>query len=225
VNRFTTRIYEDDNTRQTDEKKGKLTARQKQVLEFIRNFIGREGFPPTVRDIAGTLKIVSLNAVRRHLLALEKKGYLRIEPGRSRGIQLLDQVDKNTFEPADWKNVPIMGKVAAGPLTAAEQDIEGYLSVDPNFWGGSDDMFLLRISGNSMYPRLEEGDLVMVRRQAYAESGSLVVALENDEATVKQLITKNDRKYLHPINPAYSDIELSGTFSINGVVVGLIRKI
>jgi repressor LexA len=224
MKRYSTDIHEEDITPKNEEKKGKITARQKQVLEFIRNYINRDGFPPTVRDIASCLKIISLNAVRRHLLALEKKGYIRIEPGRSRGLQLLDQSGQGMSDSQEWSKVPIMGKVAAGPLTTAEQDIEGYLSIDPDFWGESDEMFLLRISGNSMYPKMEEGDLVLVRRQSYAEPGNLVVAVDNDEATVKQLITKRGKRYLHPLNPTYEDIELSGSFSINGVVTGLIRK-
>jgi repressor LexA len=225
VKRFTTSIHEDNEPLKTPTSKGKITARQKQVLEFVRNFIQRDGFPPTVRDIASCLKIVSLNAVRRHLLALEKKGYLRLEPGKSRGIQLLDELEQSSIEPEDWKKIPIMGKVAAGPLATAEQDIEGYVSIDPDFWGSNDEMFFLRIDGDSMYPRMEEGDLVMVRRQSYAEPGNLVVALENDEATVKQLINRDGKYFLHPINSAYNDIELNSSFSINGVVIGLIRKI
>jgi len=208
----------DSNISTNSGKKKKLTARQEQVLEFIKKSIDTDGFPPTVREIAGFLEIVSLNAVRRHLQALEKKGYLEIEPGKSRGIKLFQ-------DDVHWPQLPIVGKIAAGPMTTAVEDVEGQVVVDPDFWGDTRDMFLLRVRGDSMYPKLEDGDLVVVRRQPFADPGSLVVALMGEEATVKQLVKKDGRFYLHPLNPAYPDIPIESGFSINGLVVGLIRKI
>jgi repressor LexA len=204
-------------------KKNLLTDRQEKVLEFVKDFLEAEGYPPTVRDIAKSLNIVSLNAVRRHLLAIEKKGRIRLEPGKSRGIQILEEPEKQIDEE---RKIPILGRVAAGPLCPAEQDIEGYLDIDPSFWGNSDEIFLLKVKGDSMFPKMEDGDLVVVRKQSSAECGSLIVAVDGDnEATVKQLIKKDGRYLLHPLNPLYKDIETDESFSINGLVIGLIRKL
>lgn len=204
-------------------KNNKLTGRQQQVLDFIIETIKVEGYPPTVRDIAAELGIISLNAVRRHLQALSKKGYIQLEPGKSRGIQVVEEL--SPISSVESTRVPILGRVAAGPLTEAIQDAEGFVSLDEGFWGDTRETFMLRVRGDSMYPRMEDGDLVIVRNQSNANPGQLVVARVEDEATVKKLIKKGDKYYLHPINPDYEDIPVNENSVINGIVMGLIRKI
>ena len=201
-------------------KKKKITDRQKQVLDFIRESVEDQGYPPTVRQIAAHLDIVSLNAVRRHLQALEKKGHIRVEKGRSRGIQLLEEVQS----PVQENYAPLVGRIAAGPLSMAFEEREGEVMLDPEVWGESDELFLLRVKGDSMEPHIKEGDMVVVRRQPYADSSDVVVALVEDEATVKQFMVSDGKYILHPFNPAYEDIPTGENFRINGVVIGLIRK-
>jgi len=202
-----------------NKERGKLTDRQRQVLDFIRDTIGQKGYPPTVRDIANHLDIVSLNAVRRHLKSVEKKGYIHVEPGKSRGIKILDE-DSGEL----GAKLPIVGKIAAGPLSTADEDIEGHVVVDPDFWGEPESLFLLRVKGDSMEPYITEGDMVVVRRQSYADPGEIIVALVENEATVKQIVLKDTRYFLHPFNPVYEDMPTGEDFRINGKVIGLIRK-
>lgn len=201
------------------EKKRKLTARQEQVLNYIRECQEEQGFPPTVRQIASHLNIVSLNAVRRHLQALEKKGHVNVEKGISRGIQLLETVQHETSN-----SIPLVGRIAAGPLSMAEEEVEGKIIMDPELWGNPEDLFLLTVKGNSMEPDIQEGDMVVVRRQPYANPFDIIVALVDDEATVKQLLINKGKYFLHPINRAYDDMPTGEGFRINGVVIGLIRK-
>ncbi|MCE1246899.1 MAG: transcriptional repressor LexA [Firmicutes bacterium] len=200
--------------------KGKITGRQKQVLDFIRHTIDMRGYPPTVRDIASHLSIISLNAVRVHLSALEKKGYISVEANTSRGIRLL--LEENPQIPSSV--IPLVGKIAAGPLSAAIEDREGGMVMDQEFWGSTDELFLLRVKGDSMEPHIHPGDLVVVRRQQNADPGDIVAALIEDEATVKQLVKSGGKLRLHAFNPAYQDIEIGDNFKINGKVTGLIRK-
>lgn len=200
--------------------KGALTGRQEEVLDFIKSFLNDNGYPPTVRDIAGQLRIISLNAVRRHLQALEKKGCIQVEAGKSRGIRLSENQARQTRG-----EIPILGRIAAGPMSEAIEDVEGHLSLDSNLWGETENLFMLRIKGNSMNPRFEEGDLVVVKRQNYAEPGSIVVALSEGDATVKQLLSKRGKYILHPFNQAYSDIPITESVQITGKVVGLLRRI
>ncbi len=201
-----------------------LTDRQRQVLDFIRRAIRADGFPPTVRDIAGHLGIISLNAIRRHLQALEKKGFIVVEPGKSRGIRIVGD-DGESLVDVGESRVPLLGHIAAGPFSTAVEDVEDHFLMDPGYWGDTAEVFLLRVRGDSMSPRLEPGDLVAVHRQSHASPGDLVVAIVDDEATVKELVmTRQGTFLLHPANPAYDDIPLGPGFSINGKVIGLIRK-
>jgi repressor LexA len=199
--------------------KGKITGRQKQVLDFIRQTIEERGYPPTVRDIAAHLNIISLNAVRVHLASLEKKGCISVEANTSRGIRILTEEGE-----LPQVSIPLVGKIAAGPLSAAIEEIEGSMVMDQDFWGSTDDLFLLTVKGDSMEPHIHQGDLVVVRRQPNANPGDIVAALIDDEATVKQLAQSGGKYRLHAFNPAYNDIEVGDNFRINGKVTGLIRK-
>lgn len=202
--------------------KRNLTKRQEQIHVFIKNTIKEAGYPPTVREIASHLNIVSLHAVRRHLQALETKGCIKVFPRKSRGIQLI--IDEDFSLESKEASIPLVGRIAAGPLSSAIEDIEGRVIIDPDLWGSPESLFMLRVKGDSMEPFIENGDLVVVKRQPYADPGDIVAAIIHDEATVKQLLIKDRQYILHPLNPSYEDILVDENFRINGKIIGLMRK-
>lgn len=198
-----------------------LPPRQRFLLTYIETFLSERGYVPTLGEMAKALEVSSLQAVKDHLLALERKGYLRRSPGRPRAIELLS-------ERAENKGIPILGQVRAGlPMLAAE-NWEGMLPFTPPKRDGQA-YFALRITGDSMigagiYP----GDYVIVRQQDTADPGNIVVALLGDEATVKFLRQHGDQFVLEAANPAYASIGLSAqTYPqcIQGRVVGLYRHL
>ena len=168
----------------------KLTSRQQQVLDFIVHFIESEGFSPTLQEIALHLGVRGNLGVLRHLSALEKKGYLRRVSGQSRGIVL---ANRNSSQ-----RLPVVGSVAAGPLTEALENTEDHIDVDPALIKG-DGSFVLRVRGDSMIEaHIVDGDLAVVRPQAVAENGEVVVAMLNGEATLKRFYQeKNPVSYTH----------------------------
>ncbi len=196
----------------------KLTARQTQVLELIRNHIDETGFPPTRADIARELGFRSANAAEEHLRALARKGAIEMVPGTSRGIRLPEQ-----------KGIPIVGQVAAGyPILAAEQ-IEDYCDISPEFFHPRAD-FLLNVKGMSMRDAgILDGDLLAVHKTADANNGQIVVARLEDEVTVKRL-QRSRNKYqivLLPENPDFQAIEVDlreQHCSIEGISVGVLRR-
>jgi len=194
-----------------------LTPRQKQVLELIRRNIAYHGRPPSLREIAGQLKISGHRAVQKHVAALEKKGYLRKEAG-ARGLESVGH--------AFGRTLPILGEVAAGKPLLAEEHRLGGLLVDPALapWK---DAFLLKIKGESMKDAgILEGDLVLIKPQPYAEPGDIVVAMADGEATVKRLVKQKNRLLLKPENPAFDLIPISEadeSFRILGKVMGVFR--
>ena len=196
-----------------------LPPRQRFLLTYIETFLAERRYVPTLGEMAKALEVASLQAVKDHLLALERKGYLRRSPGRPRAIELLS-------ERAENKGIPILGQVRAGlPMLAAE-NWEGMLPFTPPKHDGQA-YFALRITGDSMigagiYP----GDYVIVRQQDTAAPGNIVVALLGDEATVKFLRQHGNEFVLEAANPAYASIALSAQVSagcIQGRVVGLYR--
>ena len=195
-----------------------LTDRQAQVLGFITDYIVGHGYPPAQREIMRRFGIRSTRGVSRHLEALEKKGCL----ARTRGARALTVNGLSSS-----RRIPIVGRVAAGQPILALENIEGTLAIDPRVvpWDGA---FFLKVRGDSMIEAgIQDGDFVLVRPQSEAEKGEIVVAIVNDEATVKRFVKKGDRIELHPANPAYSPIEVtekSGAFQIVGKVVALFRS-
>jgi len=190
-----------------------LTERQSKILSFIGNYIAMHGFAPSIREIAKHFRIVSLNAVRQHLLHLEEKGLLDIASHHSRGISLPG---------AQGLRIPVVGQIAAGSPILAEQNIDTYFSIDPTFLKTSEEVFSLKVKGDSMEPEILNGDYVLCKRQDHAGVGDTVVAVIENEATVKVLHKKEGRYVLHALNPKYSDI--LDEFIISGKVVGLIRN-
>lgn len=199
-----------------------ITKRQETVLFFIKDFIHKRGFPPTIREIAVHLKITSLKAVDRHLDALEKKGYLRRAQGISRAIEILGQATLPQV-----REIPIIGTVRAGVPNLAVEDIEGTIALDTN-WARWPETFFLRVKGDSMIEaHIMEGDLALVLPQADADNGDIVVALIGDEATLKIFYREQDRIRLQPANSQMQPIYVCQNdppFRLVGKVVGIFRE-
>ena len=204
-----------------------LTRRQQEVLTFIRTFTAREGVPPTVREIGARFKVTP-RAAFDHLAALERKGVLerRATTGRaSRSLVLSDR-----SRASEVVEIPILGRVAAGVPLLAEENREGALTLATSALPGrGEDCFALRVHGDSMIQaHIVEGDLVVVRRQDSAQPGDIVVALLDDEATVKRFLRDGDRVVLKPEHPSMVPIivaEGAVELKILGKVVGLFRDL
>lgn len=208
-----------------------LTARQREVLDFIRQFITQAGYPPTVREIGAHFGFVP-RSVFDHLKALERKGYLRRTASKSRSLQILDasgaaQSASPGRAPGPLREVPILGRVAAGEPLLAEQNVEGTFTISRD-WVNGDEVFLLKVQGESMIgAHILPGDYALVRRQATAENGEIVVALVNDEATVKRVYFKRDMIVLQPENPSMPPLQIhrgEKSCQIIGKVVGILRR-
>ena len=194
-----------------------LTARQEQVLSFIREFTRTNGYPPTVREIGSELELSSPSTVHVHLGNLERLGFIRRDPTKPRALELVD-------EPRPLRPLPLIGQVAAGAPILAEQNIEDYIEV-PALLRRSDDDFLLRVEGDSMIDAgIHNDDLIVIHRQATADNGEIVVALVGDEATTKRFFREAGRIRLQPANDLYEPIILDQV-ELVGKVVGVLRRL
>lgn len=197
-----------------------LTARQAEILELIRSYIEEEGCPPTRAEIAATLGFRSANAAEDHLRALQRKGYVEMIPGSSRGIRLLD-------EEAEEYGLPVVGRVAAGEPILAEQNIEDYCPLEGDAFHPRAD-YLLRVRGDSMQDiGIHDGDLLAVHRTPRAENGQVVVARLDDDVTVKRFRQRGSIVRLIAENPAYEPIRVDlreQDLYIEGLAVGVLRK-
>lgn len=197
----------------------KITNRQRQVLEYLVNEVKTKGYAPSVREIGVALGLRSPSTVHQHLTALEQKGCIRRHGERMRALEV---VDKSLVQNGDGVVLPLVGRVSAGRPTLAEEQIQEYVAVPPRFFGDVRGCFLLRVKGDSMIGAgILPGDLVIVRPQAHAAPGDIVVALLDEEATVKRLTVLEGRPALSPENPAYRPI--FDEFSVLGHVVGTLR--
>jgi len=207
--------------------KNELTERQQEILTFIHQFRNENGYPPTLREIGKKFQISSTFGVKRHLDALVKKGYLNVESNASRGISILrdnqfpDQERDNIF-----RKVPIIGRVAAGSPILAIENIEGSIVIDPAFIKKTQDCFALKVKGDSMVNAgIFENDLVIVTPRNDVSNGDIIVAMLEDEVTVKTFEKKNEVIRLLPQNDNYAPIEIdkSQEFKIVGKVTGVVR--
>jgi repressor LexA len=197
-----------------------LTNRQRKVLDFITNYLKDTGYPPTVREIAGEFKISSKGAYD-HLVAIEKKGYIRRDPAKPRAIELMDFVPGRAYGPVI--EIPVIGRVAAGEPLLASQNIERTITLS-NDLIRTEEPFALKIKGESMMGAgILEGDYVIVKQQQDADQGDIVVALIGDEATVKRFYRAGDHIRLQPENPTMKPIIVKDV-TILGKVVGLFRE-
>ncbi len=203
-----------------------LTSEQQRVYSFIVKHRQQTGFPPTVREIAQGLGYKSPNNVRQHLRLIEQKGFIRLQAGKARGIEITSFGQNEPDEVDESVSVPLVGTVAAGkPITAIE-NVDGYVTLDKSIFRG-EGLFALRIKGDSMNGMgILNGDIVVVRRKSTAEHGEVVVVIIDGDATLKRFIKEGGRVLLRAENPAYSDIVLSSASSIQiaGKLVGVIRK-
>ena len=198
-----------------------LTKKQDRIFEFIRKHVQDTGYPPTVREI-GTSFRISEKGAYDHLNAIEKKGYIRRVPKKPRAIEILEFVPQKLPQAA--VEIPIVGRVAAGEPILASENVEGTLPV-PREVVKEDPCFALRVNGKSMIEAgIFEGDVVIVRSQNYADTGDIVVALLDDEATVKRFFRDGDRIRLQPENSVMSPIIVDDA-QILGKVVGVFRRL
>ena len=198
-----------------------LTTRQQQVYTFIKKYLDSNGSAPTLREISTHIGTAGTVTAIGHVNALEKKGYLRRREGSSRGIIL-------TQSPAAAVSLPIVGKIRAGMLQPAIEDISGYLNVDSSLIKG-DGCYFLRVEGDSMINKgILPGDTVLIRPQQVANNGEIVAVMVDGDATLKQFFREQDRILLQPANPDYEPIVIlpgQGDVTIIGKMVGLFRSV
>jgi repressor LexA len=204
-----------------------LTKRQQEIFDFIKRYSAEFGYPPTVRDIGKAVGLASSSTVHAHLANLERLGLLRRDPTKPRALELLDRAAAGVREGVRAvmsPGLPLVGHVAAGAPIVAEENIEEYIQT-PEFAGGSDGSYLLRVRGESMKDvGIIEGDLVVVKPQDTAHDGEIVVALVGEEATVKRFFQEADHVRLQPENSEMEPI-ISRDVRVLGRVVGLMRNI
>ena len=199
---------------------GKITDKQKEILEYIKEMILKKGYPPAVREICEAVHLKSTSSVHSHLESLEKNGYIRRDPTKPRTIEILD--DDFALTRRELVNVPVIGTVAAGVPILAEQNIEDYLPIPAEILPNKE-VFMLKVKGNSMIEAgIYNGDKVIVAKQPNAENGDKVVALVDDSATVKTFYKENGHFRLQPENSSMDPIILDQV-EILGKVIGLFR--
>jgi len=208
--------------------KKKLTSHQRKVFEFIAGYSQKHGRPPTVRDIGEKFNLRSTGSVRSYLEALEKKGYIERQAGISRGITILKPQETAGPRQRNTIQIPVMGRVAAGPPILAVEDIEEILELDEDLAPSRGELFALRVNGDSMINAgIHDGDYVFVRRQQAADKGDIIVAILDGEATVKIYHPLNGKVRLQPAN---DDLEpttidpVASDFLIVGKVTGMMRR-
>jgi repressor LexA len=209
---------------------GELSARQRRILEVIRGWVAEHGYPPSVREIGEAVDLVSPSSVAYQLKELEKKGYLRRDPNRPRAVDVRlpepsaeEEAAARAAHPTP-AYVPLLGRIAAGGPILAEQAIEEVYPL-PRDLVGEGNLFLLHVKGDSMIDAaICDGDLVVVRQQPTANSGEIVAAMLDDEATVKTYRLRDGHATLMPQNPAFEPIP-GDTATILGRVVAVLRRI
>ncbi|SES77045.1 transcriptional repressor LexA [Anaerobranca gottschalkii] len=202
-----------------------LTDRQKDILEFIQSQVRLKGYPPSVREIGLAVGLKSSSTVHAHLAKLEELGYIRRDPTKPRAIELLYGQDDTIISSPGVIQVPVVGKVTAGLPILAQENIEEYFPVPENFIKGSYKTFMLSVIGDSMVNvGIFNGDLVLVQQTNHANNGDIVVALIEDEATIKRFYKEKDCIRLQPENEHYDPILVKNPL-ILGKVIGLFRSL
>lgn len=195
--------------------------RQKQILDFLKQYIAASGYAPTLKQIAQALNVSSLATVHEHLQALEKKGLIRRKNGSSRGLVLTENIP----QVSQGLDIPILGFIAAGSPIEPYTDPNASISISPSMVSSAKRVFVLQVRGESMIEDgIWDGDYVVIEQQEAADNGDIVVALlDNGAATLKRYFRENDRIRLQPANRSMSPI-YAKSVTIQGKVVGLIRK-
>ena len=200
---------------------GKITKKQAEILEYIKNEILNRGFPPALREICEAVNLKSTSSVHSHLETLEKNGYIRRDPTKPRAIEIID--DNFNLVRREMVNVPIVGRVAAGEPILAVQNIESYFPIPAEFMPNVQ-TFMLTVKGESMINAgIFDGDQILVQQQSTAKNGEMVVAMVNDSATVKTYYKENGHFRLQPENDFMNPIIVEGDLQILGKVIGVFR--
>lgn len=198
-----------------------ITNRQLEILNYIKDMILKDGYPPSVRQICEAVHLKSTASVHFHLSVLEEKGYIRRDPTKPRTIEILD--DLFNFTTREMVNIPVVGTVAAGEPILAEERVEDYFPFPAEVLHTDKEVFILQVKGESMINAgIKPGDKIMVEQQETAENGEIVVALIEDSATVKRFYKENGYYRLQPENDTMEPIIVDDV-QILGKVVGLIR--
>ena len=201
--------------------KQRITAKQQEILDFIKSEILNRGFPPSVRQICDAVNLKSTSSVHAHLETLEKNGYIRRDAAHSRAIEIVD--DMFNLSRREVVNVPLVGSVAAGQPILAVENIENYFPIPSEFMP-NEQTFMLKVKGESMINAgILDGDLILVRQQQTARNGDIVVALVDDSATVKTFYKENGYFRLQPENDSMDPILIHGELRILGKVIGVFR--
>ena len=199
---------------------GKISAKQREILEYMKSEILNKGYPPTVRDICEAVGLKSTSSVHAHLETLEKNGYIRKDPTKPRAIEIID--DNFNLTRREVVNVPLVGRVAAGEPILANQNIETYFPI-PSEYMPNKQTFMLKVKGESMINAgIFSGDTILVQQQSTANNGDMVVALIDDSATVKTFYRENGHIRLQPEND-FMDPIIVEDCQILGKVFGVFR--
>ncbi|RGX91001.1 transcriptional repressor LexA [Roseburia sp. OF03-24] len=199
---------------------GKISSKQQEILEYIKQEILNKGYPPAVREICEAVHLKSTSSVHSHLETLEKNGYIRRDPTKPRAIEIID--DNFNLTRREVVNVPILGQVAAGQPLLAVENIENYFPIPTEFMPNAE-TFMLKVKGDSMINAgIFNGDKILVQKQSDAQNGDIVVALVDDSATVKTFYKENGHYRLQPENDTMDPI-IVNECSILGKVFGIMR--
>jgi len=199
---------------------GKISDKQREILEYIKSEILNRGYPPAVRDICEAVHLKSTSSVHSHLETLEKNGYIRRDPTKPRAIEIID--DTFNLSRREVVNVPLLGRVAAGEPLLAVENIESYFPI-PSEYMPAEESFMLRIKGESMVNAgIFDGDNILVKRQSTASDGDIVVALVDDSATVKTFYKEDGHYRLQPENDTMEPIIVEEC-TVLGKVFGVFR--
>lgn len=200
---------------------GKISKKQQEILEYIKNEIINRGFPPAVREICEAVNLKSTSSVHSHLETLEKNGYIRRDPTKPRAIEIVD--DNFNLVRREMVNVPVIGRVAAGEPLLAIENIENYFPIPAEFMPNAQ-TFILDVAGESMINAgILDGDKVIVEQCSTANNGDMVVALIDDSATVKTFYKEDGYYRLQPENDYMDPIIVHGDLQILGKVIGVFR--
>lgn len=199
---------------------GKISSKQREILEYIKQEILNKGYPPAVREICEAVHLKSTSSVHSHLETLEKNGYIRRDPTKPRAIEIID--DNFNLTRREVVNVPIIGQVAAGQPLLAVENIENYFPIPTEFMPNAE-TFMLKVKGDSMINAgIFNGDKILVQKQSDAQNGDIVVALVDDSATVKTFYKEEGHFRLQPENDTMDPI-IVNECSILGKVFGIMR--
>ncbi|MFV0464868.1 MAG: transcriptional repressor LexA [Lachnospiraceae bacterium] len=199
---------------------GKISAKQTEILEFIKNELLNKGYPPAVREICEAVRLKSTSSVHAHLETLEKNGYIRRDPTKPRAIEIID--DNFGISRREMVSVPVLGEISAGMPMLAVENIQSYYPI-PTEYMPNQDTFMLRVKGDSMINvGIFNGDLIQVKRQNTASNGDHVVALIDDSATVKTFYKENGHYRLQPENDSLQPIIITEV-TILGKVCAVFR--